>query len=81
LLTFNRVEREQMTEVSDYLNQEKFAVWYGELTRGRAFGVPTLRTWRQQRIGPPWIRVGKDPIYSMSGAKAYLRSLEKEARK
>lgn len=65
-------------EISEYLPQDKFAKWYGELTRGRPFGVPTLRTWRQQGVGPPWIRVGKDPIYSMSAARQYLRSLEKK---
>lgn len=39
-------------------------------------GLRTLRAWRQQRIGPPWIKIGNAIFYSDAGARAWLRSLE-----
>ena len=38
--------------------------------------VPTLRTWRQRRCGPPWLKVGKKVVYSKASTEAFLLSRE-----
>ncbi len=35
-----------------------------------------LRLWRQQRTGPPFIRLGKTILYPEDGFLAWLKSLE-----
>ena len=38
----------------------------------------TLRSWRQKRIGPSWIKVGKLIFYSRSALNSWLASLERQ---
>jgi hypothetical protein len=37
----------------------------------------TLRSWRQKRIGPSWIKVGKLIFYSRGALNSWLASLER----
>ena len=39
----------------------------------------TLRSWRQKRIGPSWIKVGKLVFYSRSALNTWLASLERQS--
>jgi hypothetical protein len=39
-------------------------------------GVRTLRKWRQQRIGPPYIEVGRQIHYGDESRAAWLKSRE-----
>lgn len=34
----------------------------------------TLRKWREQRIGPPWLKFGKAILYPDDGFEAWLKS-------
>jgi hypothetical protein len=36
----------------------------------------TLRKWRQLRIGPPWVEVGRQIHYGDESRAAWLKSLE-----
>ena len=36
----------------------------------------TIARWRQLRIGPPFVRVGKTVLYPDEGWKQYLKDLE-----
>ena len=36
--------------------------------------VRTLRSWRAQRRGPPWAKIGKVVIYPNDGGDAWLRA-------
>jgi DNA-binding transcriptional MerR regulator len=38
--------------------------------------VRTLRLWRQQGIGPAWIKAGKSVLYSEDSDVRWLKSLE-----
>jgi hypothetical protein len=38
----------------------------------------TLRSWRQKRRGPSWIKVGKLIFYSRSALNSWLLSLEQK---
>lgn len=38
--------------------------------------VRTLQIWRQQRTGPPWIRIGNTIFYSEDGGRDWLKTLE-----
>jgi hypothetical protein len=38
----------------------------------------TLRSWRQKRIGPSWIKIGKLIFYSRSALNSWLASLEQK---
>ena len=40
----------------------------------------TLREWRQKRIGPPFILLGKTPYYPRDGFRAWLKSIEQAPR-
>lgn len=40
----------------------------------------TLERWERLGIGPPVTRLGITPIYSIDGARAWLRAQEQEAR-
>jgi len=35
-----------------------------------------LRSWRQRRVGPPWIKVGRNIFYGDESRAAWLRSGE-----
>jgi hypothetical protein len=38
----------------------------------------TLRSWRQKRVGPSWIKVGKLIFYGRNGLNSWLTSLEQK---
>jgi hypothetical protein len=40
--------------------------------------VRALQLWRQQRKGPPWIRIGSTIYYPEDGVRAWLKSLEQQ---
>jgi DNA-binding transcriptional MerR regulator len=40
--------------------------------------VRTLRLWRQQGIGPAWIKAGKKVLYSEDSDVRWLKSLEQQ---
>jgi hypothetical protein len=40
--------------------------------------VRTLRSWRQRRLGPPWLKFGKTILYPDDGFEAWLRSQVQE---
>lgn len=42
---------------------------------GVASSVHTLRSWRQKKIGPPFVKVGRSVKYRLSDVEAYLDSL------
>ncbi len=44
----------------------------------REFGIGrrTARLWRQQRNGPPFVKIGNVILYSKDGARAWLKSRE-----
>jgi hypothetical protein len=39
----------------------------------------TLRSWRQKRIGPGWVKIGKLVFYSRSALNSWLASLERQS--
>jgi hypothetical protein len=62
----------------------------GRLPRGRIAGyssepatakalnvsVRTLRKWRQRGMGPPWVKVGRQVVYSDESRVAWLKGSE-----
>lgn len=36
-----------------------------------AVSVRTLARWRRQRKGPPWVKVGRRPMYPWAAARAH----------
>jgi hypothetical protein len=40
--------------------------------------VRTLRKWRQEGIGPSYVKFGRQIHYSLQGRAAWLRSLERK---
>jgi hypothetical protein len=57
--------------LADYLSEHEAAPELRQKLR-------TLRLWRQQGIGPSWIKIGKLVFYSRSGLLAWLASLERQ---
>jgi hypothetical protein len=55
--------------LADYLSEHEAAPELRQKVR-------TLRLWRQQGIGPAWIKVGKLVFYSRSALLTWLASLE-----
>lgn len=51
----------------DLLTQEETAKWLGIATE-------TLRTWRQRKQGPAYVKVGGSTRYRMDDVKAYLEA-------
>jgi hypothetical protein len=44
-------------------------------------GSRTLRTWRQRRIGPPFVRLGKTILYPKDGFASWLESGTQQPRR
>jgi DNA-binding transcriptional MerR regulator len=59
------------TLLGDYLSEEKFAAELG-------VSIRTLRNWRQQRYGPPFVTIGKKIVYGKSSGLAWLQSQERQ---
>jgi hypothetical protein len=38
----------------------------------------TLRLWRQQGIGPAWVKIGRRVFYAEAALLAWIRSLERQ---
>lgn len=36
--------------------------------------VRKLRTWRNLRVGPPWLKVGREVVYLKSSVEEWLRA-------
>jgi phage terminase Nu1 subunit (DNA packaging protein) len=41
-------------------------------------GVRTLERWEKLREGPPVVRVGRRPMYSIDSVRSWLKSREKQ---
>ena len=57
--------------LEDYLSEEQFAEELGVSTR-------TLRNWRQQRTGPPFVTIGKRIAYARTSGLAWVQSQEQQ---
>jgi hypothetical protein len=55
--------------MADYISEHEAAPQLGQKVR-------TLRLWRAQGIGPPWIKIGKLVFYSRKGFGPWFASLE-----
>lgn len=61
-----------MNSLNKYHTEKELAQALKEKT---GQGSPrTLRSWRQRRIGPPWLKVGKAVMYSDDGFETWLKS-------
>lgn len=61
-----------MTNVlSDKMTESEFAEEVGRSVR-------TLQLWRAQRVGPPFIRLGRQILYRRQAVQDWLASLEQE---
>ena len=38
--------------------------------------IRTLRKWRQRRVGPAWVKVGRQVIYSIESRMSWLKDQE-----
>ena len=54
-----------------YRTEKEQADLLGKTTR-------TLKTWRKQRIGPAWTRVGRECLYNDEWTAAWLRAGKQE---
>ena len=52
---------------SIYMTEKQFAK---ELPKG---SVRKLREWRRMRIGPPWLKIGREVVYLRSSAEIWMR--------
>jgi hypothetical protein len=59
------------TLLGDYLSEEKFAAELG-------VSVRTLRNWRQQRSGPPFVTIGKKIVYGKGSLLAWVQTQERQ---
>jgi hypothetical protein len=66
LLTLIVVE-EYVSILDGYIGEQELAA---QLKRKRS----TLERWRRLRLGPPFVRNGKTPLYHVESAQAWLRS-------
>lgn len=57
--------------LADYLSEHDAAPQLGQKVR-------TLRLWRQQGVGPAWIKVGRRVMYARATILAWLQSLERK---
>ena len=61
-----------MTALDKHRTEKELAYLLKEKT---GFGCErTLRKWRQQRIGPPWVKFGKTILYPDDGFEEWLHS-------
>ena len=64
-----------MTEKDEFLTEE-------QLSKELGIPVPTLRTWRSRRVGPPYVKIGPRTVrYSRKGVKEHCagRTVETES--
>jgi len=60
--------------LAGYLTEPELATEVRRSTR-------TLKRWRRLRIGPPFVFLGREPIYPIAGARDWLRSGEIKPRR
>jgi hypothetical protein len=61
----------KMSPLTGYLTEAELST---ELLARTGVGtVRTLRSWRSQRIGPPWANLGITIVYPVDGFQAWLR--------
>lgn len=51
-----------------------------ELSAATNKSIRSLRQYRQQQIGPPWVNWGNRVLYPRDGFLAYLKSMEQAPR-
>jgi len=56
--------------LADFMSQ-------AELARELGLTVRALESWRHQRTGPPYVRIGKTPMYRRAGVVEWLRATER----
>jgi hypothetical protein len=61
----------QRALLREYLDEQSTA-------RELHVSVRALRAWRQQRRGPPWLKIGKSVFYKISAIEAWLGTLERK---
>jgi hypothetical protein len=49
-----------------------------ETAEALSVSVRTLRKWRQEGLGPPYVKFGRQIHYSFEGRAAWLQSLERK---
>jgi hypothetical protein len=64
-----RVKRKRAANIPGHLSEFETAEEFGVAIR-------TLRKWRQLRVGPPWIAVGRRIFYSDASRCAWLQARE-----
>ena len=64
-----RWKRKRVADIPGYTDERQTAEELG-------VGVRTLRKWRQLRIGPPYIEVGRQIHYGDESRAAWLKSRE-----
>ena len=62
-------EQSNASVLDGYLDPEELAA---QIHRS----VRTLARWREQGDGPPYVLIGKSPIYSIDGARNWLKERE-----
>ena len=58
-----------ITALDEYVTDTELAQQLGRTAR-------TLRTWRRQRLGPPFVVIGRDVKYRKDAVAEWLRSRE-----
>jgi hypothetical protein len=53
--------------LEDYVTEQELAAQLGRKPS-------TLERWRRLRVGPPFVRNGKTPLYNIEAAQAWLAS-------
>lgn len=59
--------------LDDYMSPQELAL---ELD----LAPSTLKSWRVRKYGPPWIKVGREVLYSRDGVRHWLAGLAKQKR-
>jgi hypothetical protein len=59
--------------LADYLSEKRFAREIGHTVRA-------VRSWRSQRRGPPFTKIGKAVFYKISAVEVWLKTLERPTR-
>jgi len=57
--------------LADYLSE-------GEVAEAIEKTTKTLRNWRAQRVGPPWVRLGRQVYYRKAAFGEWLRDCEQQ---
>jgi hypothetical protein len=61
-----------MTILTDHRTEKELAKQLNDRTGTGC--ERTLRKWRQRRIGPPWVKIGRVVLYPNDGFEQWLRA-------